>query len=203
MVLVRQCLQFAHKDEGRHGCRDKYDANEKMEAHQRKAKTELQLCRSQNTWRRTNSDKRITAELYVTREKCVPILGLEVSVALGLVQPGDNLVTSQGDRVQQIDAVEATEPAITMDTLDNEYKDIFSGLGCYPGKYNIELNPGAQPVIDPPRRVPQALYEPFREKLKKLEARGVIIAVDEPTNDRHNGEAGRVSSSVFRSKAHE
>ena len=76
-------------------------------------------------------DKRITAQLYVTREKCVSSLGLEVSVALGLVQPGDNLVTSQGDRVQQIDVVEATEPAITMDTLENEYKDVFSGLGCY------------------------------------------------------------------------
>ena len=42
-------------------------------------------------------DKRITAELYVTREKRVLILGFEVSVALGLVQPGDNLVTSQTD----------------------------------------------------------------------------------------------------------
>ena len=49
-------------------------------------------------------DKRITAELYVTREKCMPILGLEVSVALCLVQPGDTLVTSQGDRVQQTDS---------------------------------------------------------------------------------------------------
>ncbi|KAI0223027.1 hypothetical protein LSAT2_025721, partial [Lamellibrachia satsuma] len=67
-------------------------------------------------------------------------------------------------------------------TLENEYKDVFSGLWCYPGKYHIELNPGAQPVIDPPRRVPQALYEPLREKLKKLEAQGVIIAVDEPTD---------------------
>ena len=102
-------------------------------------------------------------------------------MALDLVQPGDNLVTLQGDRVQQIDVVEATEPAITMDTLENEYKDVFSGLGCYPGKYHIELNPGAQPVIDPPRRVPHALYEPLREKLKKLEAQGVI-AVDEPTD---------------------
>ena len=86
------------------------------------------------------------------------------------------------DRVQQIDAVEATEPAITMDRLENEHKDVFSGLGCYPGKYHIELNPEAQSVIDPPRRVPQTLYEPLREKLKKLEAQGVIIAVEEPTD---------------------
>ena len=49
-------------------------------------------------------DKRITVELYVTREKCVPILGLEVSVALGLMQPDDTLVTSQGDGVQQTDS---------------------------------------------------------------------------------------------------
>ena len=37
MVHVRQCVQFAHKDEGGHECRDKYDANENMEAHPRKA----------------------------------------------------------------------------------------------------------------------------------------------------------------------
>ena len=91
-------------------------------------------------------------------------------------------MTSQGYRVQQIDAVEATEQAIKMETLENEYKDVFSGLGCYPGKYHIELNPGAQPVVDLPRRVPQTLCEHLREKLKKLEAHGVIIAVDEPTD---------------------
>ena len=95
---------------------------------------------------------------------------------------GDNLVISQGDQVQQIYAVEATEPAITMDTVENEYKDVFSGFGCYPGKCHIELNPGAHPVIDPPRQVPQALYEPLREKLKKLEAQGVTMAVDESTD---------------------
>ena len=50
-------------------------------------------------------DKRIIAELYVTREKCVPILGLEVSVALGLVQPGDNLVTSQGSKMYIADTL--------------------------------------------------------------------------------------------------
>ena len=36
-----------------------------------------------------------------------------------------------------------------------------------------------QPVIETRRRVPQALYEPLREK---LEAQGVIIAVDDPTD---------------------
>ena len=191
MVLVRPCLQFTHKDEGaetntmpmktwKH-IRDKPKLNCSsvvlktlgggVVEHDGVAEVTYQV-----------GDKRITAELYVTREKCVPILGLEVSVDLGLVQPRDNLVTSQGGRVQHIDAVKATEPAVTMDTLENEYKDVFSGLGCYPGKYHIELNPGAQPVIDPPRLVPQALYKPLREKLKKLEAQGVIIAVNEPTD---------------------
>ena len=126
--------------------------------------------------------KSIDAELYITKQKCVPILGLEVSVALGLVQPGDNLVTSQGDEIPQIATVETSQPGITMNTLEEEYKDVFSGLGCYPGKYHIELNPGAQPVVDPPKRVPQALYEPLREKLKKLEEQGVIASVDEPTD---------------------
>ena len=95
-------------------------------------------------------------------------------MALGLVQPGDNLVRSQGYEIPQIATVETSQPGITMNTLEEEYKDVFSGLGCYPGKYHIELNPGAQPVVDPLRRVPQALHEPLREKLKKLEEQGVI-----------------------------
>ena len=112
--------------------------------------------------------KSIDAKLNTTKQKCVPIQGLDVSVALGLIQPGDNLVTSQGDEIPQIATVETSQPGITMNTLEEEYKDVFSGLGLYPGKYHIELNPRAQPVVDPPRRVPQALYEPLREKLNVM-----------------------------------
>ena len=70
-------------------------------------------------------------------------------MALGLVQPGDNIVT------------------ITTDTLENECIDVLHGLGCYPGKCHIELNPGAQRVIDPTRRVSQAEeVEKVRRNLK-------------------------------------
>ena len=103
-------------------------------------------------------------------QKGVPILGLDVSVALDFVQPVDDLVTSQGDQVPQIATVETSEPANTVNTLEEEYNDVFSGLGCYPGNYHIELNTGAQSVI-----------APSKTKLKKLEEQGVIATVDEPT----------------------
>ena len=45
-------------------------------------------------------DKCITTELCVTREKCVLILGLDVSVAVGLVQPGDNVVTNPHTKME-------------------------------------------------------------------------------------------------------
>jgi len=67
-----------------------------------------------------------------------------------------------------------------VDTLKEEYSDIFTGLGCFPGKYHIEIQPAASPVTNHPRRVPRTLYAPFRDKFNKLEHEGMIMSVDEP-----------------------
>ena len=58
-------------------------------------------------------------------------------MALGLVQPGDNLVTSQGDEIPQIATAETSQPGITMNTPEEEYKDVLSGLGCFL-KYRVD-----------------------------------------------------------------
>jgi len=63
---------------------------------------------------------------------------------------------------------------ITIDTLKQEYSDVFTGLWCFPGKYHKEIQPGASPVTDHPRRVLWALYAPFRDKLNKLEHEGML-----------------------------
>jgi len=56
----------------------------------------------------------------------------------------------------------------------DEFTDVFTGSGCREGEYHIELDDTVEPVIHPPRRVPQA-------KLQELEDKDFIPKVDRPT----------------------
>jgi hypothetical protein len=93
-------------------------------------------------------------------------------VRLGLIQPGEN--------VDEIHAVQQQRP--TAESLQQQYPDVFSGLGRFEGKYSIQLREGAEPVVQPPRRVPPKLLPALRSKLQEMEQRGVIQRVDQPTD---------------------
>lgn len=49
--------------------------------------------------------------------------------------------------------------ALSVDDLLKDKDDVFSGLGCLPGEYHIEVDPSVQPVQHAPRRVPVPLKE--------------------------------------------
>ena len=71
---------------------------------------------------------------------------------------------------------------MTKDSVFKEYKDIFSGIGHFPGEpYHIELRPDAEPVINPPRPVSVHLQNAFREELKRMKDLGIISPVTQPT----------------------
>jgi hypothetical protein len=61
-----------------------------------------------------------------------------------------------------------------------EYKGVFTGIGLFPGEVRIETDPGVQPVIHPPRRVPQVIAEKLKVELDKMEKSNVITKVKEP-----------------------
>lgn len=63
-----------------------------------------------------------------------------------------------------------------------QYKDCFTGVGCFQGEFHITLDPTVPPVIHPPRRVPEALREPLKRELDALVQQGIITKVDEPTD---------------------
>ena len=65
--------------------------------------------------------------------------------------------------------------------VKKEYKSVFEGLGCLPTSCKLTLIPNAQPVIDPPRRLPFKLYNRVQEELKRMECDQVIAKVTEPT----------------------
>jgi hypothetical protein len=85
-----------------------------------------------------------TLPFYVTSKGSTPILGKESCVRLGLIQH------------ISADSIDSDDPRITKDELLQQYQDVFNGLGQLPGKYHIEIDPNATPVIHPPRKVPAA-----------------------------------------------
>ena len=59
---------------------------------------------------------------------------------------------------------------LTREYLLQEYSDVFTGIGCFPGPaYQITIDPSATPVQHPPRQTPVQLQPAFQSELKRLE----------------------------------
>lgn len=72
---------------------------------------------------------------------------------------------------------------VTKDKLIQDYKDCFEGIGTFKmAPYRTTLDPGAEPVVHPPRAVPVHLREMFKAELYNMEELEVIITVDEPAD---------------------
>ena len=74
-----------------------------------------------------------------------------------------------------------SEP-LTRSQMLNTYRDVFEGLGSFPGEYKIEIDSSVKPVQHQPRRVCQTMKQEIHMKLKDLESRGVIKKVTTPTD---------------------
>jgi len=51
---------------------------------------------------------------------------------------------------------------LTIDDIKTSYKDVFTGLGCMRGEYDIQINDEIKPVVHPARRVAFTVREPLR-----------------------------------------
>ena len=59
--------------------------------------------------------------------------------------------------------------------------DVFTGVGEYDKVDHMELNPDAQGVIQPPRKIPYAIQPKLKEALDQLKVQNIIAGVDKPT----------------------
>ena len=59
--------------------------------------------------------------------------------------------------------------------------DIFTGLGCIKRKCHIHTDSKVEPVIDPPRRIPNAIRNQVQAKIDNMEEQGVIVKQHDPT----------------------
>ena len=68
-----------------------------------------------------------------------------------------------------------------MEELLKEYKEVFTGLGCLPREYHIEVDPAIKPVQHAPRLVPIPLKSKLKEKIDEMEKQGIIVKETQPT----------------------
>ena len=87
-----------------------------------------------------------------------------------------NLITV-GEQVHLIDE----QSEVKVEALIKEYEDVFIGMVCLPGEYDIVVDKEMPPVQNRPRKVAYALKEDFQKKIVELEEQGVIAKVDTPT----------------------
>ena len=115
-----------------------------------------------------HKDRRKTLTFNVVNGDYQPVLSLNTSIMLGIVTLADCDVLSL-----------AISP--TSNTILEEYKDVFEGLGELPGEYKITTDESVKPKVHLPRRVPVAVRPRIKEKLDELVQRNVITPVTKPT----------------------
>lgn len=59
---------------------------------------------------------------------------------------------------------------LTRSQLLNENKDVFEGLGSFPGEYKIETDPSVKQVQLPPRKVHQVMKQEIHTRLGDQES---------------------------------
>ena len=107
-------------------------------------------------------------EFVIVKGKKASILGLKASTLLGLVK-----------RVHKVNEGKVLN-------VEDEYDDVFEGIGKLKTVHKIQLKEEYEPVIHAPRKVPLALREKLKAELERLETLDIIEKVEEPTEWVHS-----------------
>ena len=139
--------------------------------------------------------KTIVLPFYIVNSKFKPIIGLDASTKLGLISincPIHQSWTSHSPTNTSVNAVSPETHSETPvgkvpDTLTKEwitnhpkYKHLFKGIGrfkCDP--VHITLAKDTVPVQKPPRRVPLALREQFKNEIDNMVSQGILTKLDD------------------------
>lgn len=71
---------------------------------------------------------------------------------------------------------------ITRQQILSQFEDLFTGVGCLSGEYDIDMDETVPPVQNRPRKIPHTMRAAVENKLAQLEEAGVIVSVDQPTD---------------------
>ena len=115
-----------------------------------------------------HNDTQLQTTFYVVESSAPPLISLQMSVDLGLVK--------------NTYSVENVNTGMSRQDALDEYEDLFQGIGLFPGTCKLHLNPDAVPVINSPRRTPEALRDRAKEELLRMEENDIIQRVTEPAD---------------------
>ena len=169
-------------------CRITEDGNPKL----RKSNARLQLyddtvmlplgtCKLQCHWQ----GRDYVLDFQVVNVNQKPLLSATTCEQLGL------LTVNLKERVHAVKEAESQEGTVkaqvpqtplTPDHIAENYTDVFSGLGCLPGEYRVEVDKNVKPVQHQPRRVPVALKSELKKKIEQLEQKQVLAKVTTHTD---------------------
>ena len=106
--------------------------------------------------------EKYNVKFIVCNDSLIPILGLNASKSM-------NLIEIRQENFEKVNSVYESE-------IFHE-----DNLGCLKGKVHLEVKPDAKPVVMPNKKIPLALKPVLKTELDRLEKKGVIRKIDEPT----------------------
>lgn len=115
-----------------------------------------------------NDEKSFDVEFVIIKENLRPILGFRSLITLGLL------------KLEEINTLTNEALSSNKNNIIKLNLELFQGVGEFKEPLELRIQPGAQPVVRPPRRVPHALMGRLAEKLRILVEHKVIAEVAHP-----------------------
>uniref|UniRef100_A0A3P9K9H2 Gypsy retrotransposon integrase-like protein 1 n=1 Tax=Oryzias latipes TaxID=8090 RepID=A0A3P9K9H2_ORYLA len=114
-----------------------------------------------------HKDQSLMLDFHVVDTNSPPVLAMKACRDLNLIKIVMTVIKEKTDTGSQ--------------NILEEFKDVFQGIGVFPGECNFHVDAEVTPVVCPPRRIPFALRSKLKEELESMEKNGIICKVTEPT----------------------
>ena len=111
-------------------------------------------------------NKEIKEDVFVIKGLRQPLVGRPAIASLNLLI-----------RVESVN----NSSVMCKETVTKQFSKLFSGLGTLKGPYQIKLTPNALFELTTPCRVPIPLLPKVKAELQRMECKGVISRIKEPT----------------------
>ena len=131
------------------------------------------------------NDRRYLVPFYVidsernSLQNKFPLLGSSTAQQMQLISVNHENIAIVDELHETVANVSSKD---TKESLCQEYRYVFHGRGCMPGKVKLHVDENVKPHVAPPRRVPLSVQPRLKAELERLEKEGVIKKVEEPTD---------------------
>ena len=128
----------------------------------------------------TKNMKSYEVEFLVVQQDFVPLIGSTTLQEMQLIRVlFENIASLATDEPE---VPNQTRSNMAKQNIADEFKDVFSGTGKFPGQLHIQTDASVPPVQLAPRAVPEALKDEVKTELDRLTEENIITPVSEPTD---------------------